>query len=270
MMMISPLLSWLQGALALLLGIQAIVVASLILWLDGTRVEVGRFRLVHVVDREQSWRMGLDTRWIVLACLALSACLQALGLVLYEGRWRRALRWIETGVCMPTATMAVAVEAGVRDVYAIEAAFGLAWCGQALSMCAWRHSDALPQYAGWCALLMAYGPILDALATNHTSRDEGAVVLVVGEFGLAVLTFGVYTYERLRRAPILVVYANELKQRGHTFSIQEEEEDEATLIVLPPSPPPAHGPEQALVLLGFLAHTLLCWSVLGPVLATSS
>ena len=102
----SPLLGWLQGALALLLGIQAVVVASIILWLDGTRVDVGRFRLVHVVDRELTWHMGLDTRWIVLACLALSAGIQALALVLYEGRWRRALRWLETAVCMPTATMA--------------------------------------------------------------------------------------------------------------------------------------------------------------------
>ena len=251
-----PLLGWLQGALALLLGIQAVVVASIILWLDGTRKEVGRFRLVHVVDRELTWHMGLDTRWIVLACLALSACGQALALVLYEGRRMRALRWLETAVCMPTATMAVAVEAGVRDVYAIEAVFGLAWCAQVLSMCAWRHSDTLPQYAGWCALLMAYGPILDALTTNRTSRDEGAVVLVVGEFALAVLTLAVYTYERLRRAPV----SPYLMQ---AFTIQgDEDEDEPPSVV-----PPRQGTEPALVLLGFLAHTLLCWSVLGPVLA---
>ena len=288
-------LCWLQGALALLLGIQSVVVATLIVWLDhynynGTHTDdAGRFQLVRVVDHEFTWHMGIDTRWIILACLALSACAQALALVLREGRWLRPIRWLEAVVCMPTATMAVAVEAGVRDVYAIEALFGLAWCAQVLSMCAWRHSDVLSQYAAWCALLMAYGPILDALRTQpHTS--ETVLVLVVGEFLLAVLMLGVYTYERLR-LPSLLSSAFDAASSAAVSSLQSyyyynTEEDDDALFGTNDNPkgvsttsitttrrsinPTTIMMEPALVLLSFLAHTLLCWSVLCPLLATTA
>jgi hypothetical protein len=286
-------LCWLQGALALLLGIQAVVVATLIVWLDHGADRRGRFELVRVVDHEFTWHMWIDTRWIILACLALSACAQALALVLREGQWLRPMRWLEAAVCMPTATMAVAVEAGVRDVYAIEALFGLAWCAQVLSMCAWRHSDALPQYAAWCALLMAYGPILNALSSNQTksfnydyadknntnnNKGETATVLVAGEFVLAALMLGVYTYERLspRNSPetMMVALSNAFSIRAEEAADDDDDDDD-----LDPGPPlttmlmlkgRASSMEPALVLLSFLAHTLLCWSVLGPLLTAAA
>ena len=265
------LLCWLQGAVALLLGIQSVVVATIIIWLDGSSVEAGRFRLVRVVDQTHLLAAGLvDTRWIILVCLALSACVQALALVLFDGRLLRPMRWLEASVCMPTATMAVAVEAGVRDVYAIEALFGLAWAAQVLSACAWRHSDTLPQCAAWIVLLMAYGPILNALVTNR-ERDERGVVLVVGEFVLALLCLGVYTYERLQPSSLFAApkARAEAPHEFVLFSIQDEDDepDGTRLVVFETQPKRPPLGESALVLLSFFAHTLLCWSVLGPVLA---
>ena len=296
--MLPRMLCWLQGALALLLGIQSVVVATLIVWLDHYPNDAGgRFQLVRVVDHDFVWHMGIDTRWIILACLALSACAQSLALVLRDGRWLRPMRWLETAVCMPTATMAVAVEAGVRDVYAIEMLFGLAWCAQLLSMCAWRHSDMLPQYAAWCALLMAYGPILDALRTSSSSshpppphedrtEEERVLVLVVGEFLLAVLTLGVYTYERLRLPSLLSssfdaassAAVSSLKSYYY-YSAEEDDDAFGTIMMVYPTAATTTTrttatttsvnttTEPALVLLSFLTHTLLCWSVLGPLLA---
>ena len=141
---------YVQTALATLLGIQAIGVASLIMWLDSTHPAAGHYRVVRLTpDTDTSvrleWHMGIDTRVIVVATLALGSVLQGFALVLQGGRWVRALRWLEGLGCMPATLMAVALEAGVRDVYAIEALFGLAWASQMLAFCAdgWLQQAAV-------------------------------------------------------------------------------------------------------------------------------
>jgi hypothetical protein len=139
-----------QAALSTFLGIQAVAVATIIMWLDGEHPGAGRFHIVRLTppydDKDEvrlEWHMGVDARVVVVVTLAIGATLQALALVLQHGRWVRALRWLEWSGCVPVTVMAVALEAGVRDVYAVEALFGLAWASQLFSFCA----DGMLQHA---------------------------------------------------------------------------------------------------------------------------
>lgn len=155
-----------QGALAMLLGMQAVVVATMIMLLDGEHSKGGQFRVVSVVPQHAATKndsffaptqttatSGIDVRIIMLVALAVGATLQSVALVVDDGRWVRALRWIESAICAPAIVMAVAVEAGVRDVYAVEALFGLVWGAQLLAFCA----------EGWlqqAAVLVASVPVI--------------------------------------------------------------------------------------------------------------
>ena len=139
-----------QGALALLLGMQAVAVASLLMWLDSAHPGDGRFAL----SSSHGAAGVIDARVIALVTLALGATMQALALVVDGGKWLRALRWLESLGCVPATLMAVALEAGVRDVYTLLALFGLAWASQVLAFCAdgWLQQAAVlvasvPSYA---------------------------------------------------------------------------------------------------------------------------
>jgi hypothetical protein len=166
-----------QGALAMLLGMQAVVVASMIMLLDSEHSKVGQFRVVSVMPQHSvtnnindssnnnnntttttttgdnlyfapthtTATSGIDVRIIVIVTLAVGATLQSVALVVEEGRWVRSMRWLECVICVPAIVMAVGVEAGVRDVYAIEALFGLAWGAQLLAFCAegWLQQAAV-------------------------------------------------------------------------------------------------------------------------------
>jgi hypothetical protein len=121
---------------------------------------------------------------------------------------------------------------------------------------------------------MAYGPCLNALAF---SRGQNSL-LVVGQFGLClgmlgVLGWAVWRHRRLTRAAHLragtrlapfVIYSIEDDDPLATPHEEHNTTDEA------PKRPFASADataEHVLVGLTFLSQTLLCWSVLGPLLA---
>lgn len=268
----------LQGALAMLMGMQAIVVASIIMWLDTEmgHVHAGRFSIVRIAVRHGDdslpnasvhWYLGIDARYIILVCLSLGSFMQGIALVAHEGQWARPLRWIEGSGCMPATAMAVALEAGVRDVYALQCIFGLVWVTQVLCVCAHvcmdlilaipQHGDhsyawCLPHGAMWLCLCMAYGPILNALGQNNNTTAD-ALWLVVGQFliGLSLSglqAWGLVQCARLPRQLTLLFTDDEDASRTRAERIWLQCD---------------HGA----VVLGFVSQTLLCWSVLGPVLA---
>jgi hypothetical protein len=347
-----------HGLTAVLLGMQGILMMSIVTWLDTEAgVSTGRFRVVRAtpVWREGTdttaaeeallqWSMGVDTRFIIIACLGLGAVRQGLGLVVHQGRSAHALRWLEYSGTVPALTMAVALEAGVRDVYALEAIFGLMWTAQVLGLCAdlmmrcaesmalaraesesrrrrltasaeeveeeaaadnhttthhnnddpflwWLGTRAcmVPLCAAATAFLMAFGPILDALLQSHRRVPVPLAtrILVLGEVvllggtglvqarGLCAITAILSSEKEMEKDPLLLLHHSSTYYYYYYYYEAEEEEEEAVqapLLLLHLSQADRIETigarcERAHALLSFASKTLLCWTVLGPVIA---
>jgi hypothetical protein len=204
---------------------------------------------------------SLDVRYITIAFFALSALFQFGGGV--AGRvWARWLRFIEYSFSASIMIMAIAVEAGIDDVYMLQAMFVLMWTTQMLGLLAEVFGPMapvmsmwlLPHLAGWVTFLSAYAPILDAfLQSKNNSPSVSPPDFVEAMVFLQCALFGCFGGVQL--------YA--LIKRGapptESFSIQQPEWE----------PPPAEDSlddtvDKAYILLSITAKSILGWLIVSP------
>ena len=276
-------------------GAQAVTVIALIAWLDsssssartsGPFNDKGRFALTSSVP---VWYAGpnngtattlhldagsFDVRYAVVAFFTLSCAFQTVAAVFRGGRSGPVLRYLEYSVSAATLLCAISVEAGVRDVYTVQAQFMLVFATMMLGIAAELtqrperalYPCALFHLAGWATCLSAYVPAMDAF-TQSARRSELAPpdfvrVLVFLEFALFMCFGFVQTYVLVAKA---YVYAS--------GKVPEEEE------LMPPSSYYFHDDdggsavhtieeraEMAFIVLSLVAKTVLCWIVFAPIL----
>ena len=276
---------------ALLHGGQAIAVAVLYERLGGSTsqfFEGGRLRVFRTAwnatynhtdsgghEQEGAYTLvsygTLDIRACILAFFTLSAVFQGAASWLSEGRsgnWR----YVEYSLSASTMALAIAAEAGIRDLYALVGIFGLIWVTMGLGIVAdWTSvlmrgtwAWVVPHLAGWATCLAAYGSILDSFAFNASrgSPPDFVRVIVFLQFGLFTCFGLVQAWGLARRtyasAPSSNVSAEEQAlmlardmQYNATHGDDGDEED---------------GVELVFIGLSLSAKTLLCWIVLSPLL----
>ena len=199
-----PSIEFLNFAAAFFHGIQTIVTIALISWLNtqphgGALFGGGSFSVVRVVpvwheNYIESAVMdsgSIDVRYVMIAFFGISAIMQGLG-GLMGGGWMACLRFFEYSISASIMMMAIALEAGVRDLYTLECMFILIWatqllglisdllfsCSAAISSPDARRSTQflqqnpiimllgnwiwlIPHVTAWGTCLSAYGPALD-------------------------------------------------------------------------------------------------------------
>ena len=134
-------------------GVQAVVVFALISWLDkqprsGMLFNGGHFDLVRVVPvwRENTIESvvtesgSIDVLYVILAFFVLSAVFQCAGGLL---PFPAALRFIEYSFSASIMMLAIALEAGIRDLYTLQCMFVLIWATQIFGLV----SDMLSYFA---------------------------------------------------------------------------------------------------------------------------
>ena len=154
---------------------------------------------------------SIDVRFIIISFFMLSALFQGIASALFQGRsgW---LRYVEYSFSASAMMLAIAVEAGVRDLYTLQAMFVLVWLAQMLGLLAEqvqrlagkvmppRASDTLaglpphtyvwclPHAAAWIACVSAYTPVLDSFFQSSRLSDRAPPdfvrVLILVEFAL--------------------------------------------------------------------------------------
>jgi hypothetical protein len=252
-------LNWLAASLHLA---QAIVVFGLIIWLDAKNDGRGIFPLYKTVHIWRSDPNGtrtammasgytqdivqepaggsLDVRYLIAAFFTLSGLCQAAAgwFDLLDSALLRFGEYAITASCM---LMAIAVEAGVDDIYTLQAMFVLTFTTMLLGILA---DDAPPLPAtlahlgGWLTFLSAYGPILDAFlqsSSRSTASAPGFVhVIVFVQFAL----FGCFG----------LVQAHQL----FWPALDDEEPGQRSLHY---------------IVLSLTAKSLLAWLILSPIVA---
>ena len=208
---------------AALHGVQAIAVFALITWLNtqprsGMLFNGGHFDLVRVVP---VWREttidsvivdsgSIDVLYVILAFFILSAVFQCAGGLLSVPTMMARLRYVEYSFSAAIMMLAIALEAGIRDLYTLQCMFVLIWTTQMLGLLADVVSDfatrplllaeryycvevpqsselwlwVLPHAAGWATCMSAYAPAIDvflqsaARSERHPPDFVTAIVLV--------------------------------------------------------------------------------------------
>lgn len=125
---------------AALHGSQAIAVLGIISWME-TRSQMffsgGKFDLVRVAPVWQKKSMiqtlvmptgQIDVMYIIFSFFMLSAVFQCAGAMLPG--FARYLRFVEYSISASIMMMGIALEAGIRDVYTLQAMFVLMWATQ--------------------------------------------------------------------------------------------------------------------------------------------
>jgi hypothetical protein len=164
--------------------------------------------------------------------------------------------------------MAIAVEAGIRDVYTLECMFVLLWITQLAGIIAeypFSQDDkwfwVWPHMAGWVTFVAAYAPILDSflLCNAHSERQAPGFVraLVIVEFLLFACFGFVQAYCLTAKAQLPPV-----GYRGVRDSEQANESSD---------PGAAYDNididgEGAFIVLSLAAKTSLAWIILTPTL----
>lgn len=154
-------------------------------------------------------------------------------------------RLVEYSVSGSLVAVAIAIEAGIRDVYALTGLFSSMWScmifGLLAEVLAELNSSTWTWYAhlaGWVPFGLSYGLILASFIIANMNSDKQAPSfvygIVVGEF-LIFFTFGIMqTYYLWFRTPS-ARYQSEI----------------------------------GFLILSFVAKTMLAWLVLGPVLTNN-
>lgn len=217
----------------------------------------------------------LDIRACILAFFVLSAVFQGAASWLSDGRsgiWR----YVEYSFSASTMALAIAAEAGIRDLYALVGVFGLIWATMAFGIVAdWTSLLmrgtflwVVPHLAGWATCIAAYGSILDSFNFNASrgSPPDFVRVIVFLQFGLFTCFGFVQAWGLARRtyasAPSssanlgaeeqALMLARDM-QYNATHGIKDDDDDE-------------DGVELVFIGLSLTAKTLLCWIVLSPLL----
>ena len=227
-------MDWIQAlnsVAACLHGAQAIVVVSLIAWLDSRSSSspggggafanngvftVQRFIPVwtsHGENHLQAVDSGVfDTRSAILAFFVISCIAHTAAAVFWEGRLGAFLHFAEYSVSAALALCAIAVEAGIRDAYTLQAQFVLVFATMVLGMAAEFTQTpqrpvlpcALFHLAGWVTCLSAYVPAMDvymqSMARSVLKPPAFVSALVWVELALFVCFGFVQLYALVARA----------------------------------------------------------------------
>jgi hypothetical protein len=256
--------------------IQMIVVATLAPSINNDGAPFGRsLDVVKMVFRNSSSvaiepHGSIDVVFVIIAFFTLSALFQGAAAI-FDCSW---LRFLEYSLSASLMMLAIAMEAGVRDVYTLSCvcvlmgvtqmlglvAELLAWLTEIVyeknqQFCRWWW--ALPHAAGWVTAAAAYAPALLSFLDNQERAPDFVKYLVYLELVL-FMSFGlVQLYGLSRKA---------LAMRYHTF-------DTAFSRVFPVLQYPAlidsvdRTCDYAYTALSLIAKTLLGWIVLSPILA---
>ena len=180
--------------------------------------------------------------------------------------------------------LAIAAEAGIRDIYTLVCMFHLTWATQLFGIVAeYVHTRetpwlwVLPHLAGWVTCLVAYVPIIDVFLLNangagaHPPDFVRAIVFV--EFALFIC-FGFAQGVGLMRkswayasdaddpmsaAPLMLrgpnaawmIYSQDVQEVRHNNNTLEALDDQNEVVF---------------ITLSLVAKTLLCWIIFSPLL----
>lgn len=276
-------LRWLDGAAAALHGAQALAVIGLTVGVldrrprglfDGGHIAVYRTATVFNAtggpgsDR----RVGsgeLDTRWLIACFFLLSAGFGLCGALLAPGPGARTLwRFGEYSVSASVMLLAIASQAGIRDVYTLGCQFVLVWVTQVLGVLAeWAQTDRSPwgwlppHLAAWVTCVAAYAPVLDCFGLNAAQPEnkipDFVQTIVFLELALFA-SFGlVQTAALWRKATLIAGRA----QAHYPYRPVDKQDSEAQLADVDADS------ELAYTVLSLAAKSLLAWIVLAPLLA---
>ena len=213
----------------------------------------------------------LDVRACILVFFTLSALFQGAASWLNAGRsgiWR----YVEYSFSASTMVLAIAAEAGLRDVYALVGVCALIWVTMVLGIVAdWAQlllrgtwAWVVPHLAGWATCLAAYGCILDSFAFNASRGSPPDFVRVI-----VFVQFSLFTCFGLVQAWALA------RRTGYAAASSSAYGPEEEALMLAKGAPSydshADDAEDDAVELVFIglsltAKSLLCWIVLSPLL----
>jgi hypothetical protein len=230
----------------------------------------------------------LDVRACILLFFVLSALFQGAASWLSAGRsgiWR----YVEYSLSASVMALAIAAEAGIRDLYALVGVCGLIWVTMGLGIVAdWTSllmggtwAWVAPHLASWATCLTAYGCILDSFNFNASrgSPPDFVRIIVFVQLGLFTCFGFVQTWALAQRTyaasaafggdrlsadetvqMILRNNAEKRQQRSRRSRGDDlDDEDDDT-------DKDEDGVELAFIVLSLTAKSLLCWIVLSPLL----
>ena len=235
---------------AALHGVQAIAVFALITWLNtqprsGMLFNGGHFDLVRVVP---VWREttidsvivdsgSIDVLYVILAFFILSAVFQCAGGLLSSTTMAARLRYVEYSFSAAIMMLAIALEAGIRDLYTLQCMFVLISATQMFGLLSdvvsdfatrpmllldQRHQQGappsydamelwlwvLPHTAGWATCMSAYGPAIDVFLQSAGRSDRHPPDFVTALVFLELVMFScfgaVQTYGLMRKTLLCV------------------------------------------------------------------
>lgn len=209
-------------------AIQAVISLALVTWLrtqpqENLLFNGGRFSLVRVVpiwrentiDSEVTDSGNVDVGYVAVAFFFLSAFFQGIGGLLLSNEPRPIktqrmviLRFVEYSFSASIMMIAIALEAGVRDIYTLECMFALIWITQILGLLAEmifkrqteddRWTWLIPHCSGWVVCLCAYSPALDIFLQSSSKSEKKppdfVKVMIFLEFALFACFGFVQTY----------------------------------------------------------------------------
>jgi hypothetical protein len=291
----------LNFAAALLHAAQAVIVLVIVCWQDdkpltsdmaawGGGARPGHFTLERIA---RVWSANgtigavtvpsgvIDVRVLMIVFFALSAMFQGTASAFMEGRSGN-LRYLEYSLTSALMILAIAVEAGIRDVYALVCMFVLLWVTQLTGIVAelYSHDSRAPwgwlppHLVGWVTFVAAYAPILDSflLCNSHSERQAPGFVraLVLVEF-LLFACFGIvqgYCLAAKAWLPLAAGYGSVGPPSPMSMIISDAEGGVGGPV--PDSTDPAEAidldGEGAFIVLSLAAKTSLAWIILAPAL----
>jgi hypothetical protein len=236
----------------------------------------------------------IDVRYIIAAFFALSGIFQIIGGYFYANKTGSRLRFVEYSFSASIMIMAIAVEAGIRDLYIIVVMFILIWITQMLGLLAETLSEIsergdyfvdepllgslgawswlLPHFCGWATCVAAYAPILDHFHESSKASDTQAPdfvnVIIYLQFALFSCFGIVQLYSLLRRTYVIQTYSgvhnSSVPLMKYSSSMSSEDSEPSTREYLLANI--ADTTERIYIVLSFTAKTLLAWLILSPII----
>lgn len=321
----------LNAAAAFFHGVQAILVFCLIGWLNSRPHGSATFRVDKFInvwhkfenttdmqsviknrvamnkdfyEEQKVLEAGsLDVRYIIAFFFVLSAVFQTWGSYMLNPRTVFRLRFVEYSFSASIMMLAIAVEAGVRDVYTLEMMFVLIWVTMILGIMADFMSDIMtyldprvyteepvlsllgywawliPHAAGWVTCCSAYIPVIDLFTENSNHSETKAPgfvhVIIHLQFGLFSCFGLVQLYYLVMRT--LIINGTSQPSVSEMMMGQFGDDDDPSVRLMYGADPKqirlgmvAENAERAYIVLSFVAKTLLAWLILSPLIANSA
>lgn len=324
----------LNAAAAFFHAVQAVIVFGLIGWLNTQPHGSAKFRVDKFINTwhkfENTTEMqsmiknraamnsdfyvetkvldagSLDVRYIIAFFFALSAGFQTWGSYVMNPKTVFRLRFIEYSFSASIMMLAIAVEAGIRDIYTLEMMFVLIWVTMILGILADFMSDItlylnasvydeepvmnllgcwawlIPHAAGWATCCSAYIPVIDMFteSSKHSETQAPGFVHVIIHLQFALFScFGfVQLYYLVMRT--VIITNNSMATETEMLLMNTEQfigNIDSRMRAMYGSDPRkmrlavvADNAERAYIALSFIAKTLLAWLILSPLIASSA